>query len=420
MLREGKLVEMTSGVHDLRLFRDGQLVGYLAGLLPLGTDGTATRTFTVRLPHRAEMKSVAFSAYAFNDDQVKSSTAHLSYTLPAALPARKGRAYLITVGINRYETRQWDLRFAANDARRMGAALQARLAHTGAYDQVIWVPLLADGDDLAATKAAIRAIIDRLAGRQADMTALPPEAAKLRPATPDDLLILTWSGHGYTSADGQFYLIPYDIGPAITRITPEVLQRAISSEELSSWLRDVDAGNLAFIIDACHSAASVEGGGFKPGPMGARGLGQLAYDKGMAVLAATQADNVAMEDDRLQQGLLRLRAGARRPRRQTRRPGRGHHAHPLASIRRRARARPLPGDAQRPAAPRRPRVHRHRQLPPGARRLAANPRSLQFSPGRATGGAGKIAVRHATSRTLTPDPSPRGEGSGWGPAISGR
>jgi hypothetical protein len=44
--------------------------------------------------------------------------------------------------------------------------------------------------------------------------------------------------------------------------------------------------------------------GFKPGPMGDRGLGQLAYDKGMRLLAATQADDIALESKKLGQGLL--------------------------------------------------------------------------------------------------------------------
>jgi hypothetical protein len=66
----------------------------------------------------------------------------------------------------------------------------------------------------------------------------------------------------------------------------------------------VDAGEMALMIDACHSAASVEVPGFKPGPMGDRGLGQLAYDKGMRILAATQADDVALESEKLEQGLL--------------------------------------------------------------------------------------------------------------------
>ena len=36
--------------------------------------------------------------------------------------------------------------------------------------------------------------------------------------------------------------------------------------------------------------------------MGSRGLGQLSYDKGMRILTATQADNVALEKGGL--GLL--------------------------------------------------------------------------------------------------------------------
>jgi hypothetical protein len=58
------------------------------------------------------------------------------------------------------------------------------------------------------------------------------------------------------------------------------------------------------IVDACHSAGSVEQKGFKPGPMGSRGLGQLAYNKRMRILAASQAADVAFEDGRLGHGLL--------------------------------------------------------------------------------------------------------------------
>ncbi|MBB4576837.1 hypothetical protein [Rhizobium lentis] len=60
---------------------------------------------------------------------------------------------------------------------------------------------------------------------------------------------------------------------------------------------------MVMIIDACHSAGSVPAG-FKPGPMGDRGLGQLAYDKGMRILATTQAADVALESGKYGQGLL--------------------------------------------------------------------------------------------------------------------
>jgi hypothetical protein len=38
--------------------------------------------------------------------------------------------------------------------------------------------------------------------------------------------------------------------------------------------------------------------------MGSRGLGQLAYDKGIKVLAASQVEDVALESEELRQGLL--------------------------------------------------------------------------------------------------------------------
>src|ERR1017187_6583715 len=66
----------------------------------------------------------------------------------------------------------------------------------------------------------------------------------------------------------------------------------------------IDAGEMTFILDSCYSAKSVEANDFKPGPMGSRGLGQLAYDKRMRILAASQSDAEALEESRLQQGLL--------------------------------------------------------------------------------------------------------------------
>lgn len=61
---------------------------------------------------------------------------------------------------------------------------------------------------------------------------------------------------------------------------------------------------MILVVDACHSAAGVQGEGFKPAPMGSRGLGQLAYDQGMRVLTSTQADDVALEFRSVEMGLL--------------------------------------------------------------------------------------------------------------------
>ena len=74
---------------------------------------------------------VEFSAYAFNTDRVKSSTARQAYTLPGGLPRRKGRAYVVSVGVNRYETERFNLSFAVNDAQAIQSSAGMLLPPSG-------------------------------------------------------------------------------------------------------------------------------------------------------------------------------------------------------------------------------------------------------------------------------------------------
>jgi WD domain, G-beta repeat len=328
---------MRSGTYDLRLFRDRQLVGCwpepnddaepepdptskeqmdrwrAANRVPLEADGKARKTFTVRLPHRTGAK-VEFTAYAFNEDRVKSATTPpAAYTVPADEPAAKPRAYVVAFGAEAFSNPDWDLRFAAADARLVLAEMSTRLGRAG-YD-VVPVALVSPHDALrqgeaVATKANLRTILARLAGSAADPQAAGaiPGFDRLTAATPDDLVLVFASSHGYTDTKGTYYLLPADIGPrrpnSIYEVDQALLGHCVSSGELSSWLRRIDAGQLALVVDACHAAATVDQPGFKPGPMGSRGLGQLAYDKGMRVLAASAADDVAIEAQELHQGLL--------------------------------------------------------------------------------------------------------------------
>lgn len=384
---------LRSGVYDVRLFRNGQLVGYTTPLqkleelskrtgnetlneelsawrqanrISLDANGQAILTFdNVKVPQRADKSQLVFSTYGFNEDRVKSLTDRFRYELPAAAQPRKGKAYVVSVGVSAFENSSFNLEFADNDARELQAAIGNRLAATGQFSEVVPIMLTSDykkqnGQTVVteklATKENFRKVLMRLSSRQqvtaesvapspvatpspsaavkaptqkgkrpAPKTSKPasapakteaPVAApaanslitnldKLRAATPDDMVLILFSSHGYADRAGNFYLIPYDTGPGTAKVFDEkVRQRSIGSEELSFWLRDVDAGELIFIVDACHSTAAVDGAGFKPGPMGSRGLGQLSYDKGMRILTATQADNVALENKAVQQGLL--------------------------------------------------------------------------------------------------------------------
>lgn len=320
-LRDGRKVNRETGVYDLRLFRDGQQVGYApASGGEIKVDPATKKALVmfsgVTLPRRRDLTQVEFSAYAFNVDRVKSATDRRAIQYPTDLGPAKGRAYVIGIGVNAYENPEWNLKYAANDAREIQRTLSEKLSQGGEYQEVVTVSLISDHQtkeghsvvtEKSATKANIRAVIDLLAGKRVDPEIVKaiPNADKLRATTPDDVVIISISSHGYADRKGNFYLIPYDVGDDSKReITAGLLQHCISSDELNLWLRDVDAGEMVMIVDACHSAASVQGEGFKPGPMGSRGLGQLSYDKGMRILTSTQSDDVALETDFTQQGLL--------------------------------------------------------------------------------------------------------------------
>ncbi|MDT4967578.1 MAG: hypothetical protein QOJ64_2315 [Acidobacteriota bacterium] len=341
-----KKTQLISGVFDLRLFRDGQLIGGstppgklaryneksigvsdaeeiaawreandVANLKDVKFDANGKATFTfhnVKLPRNSK-KQTEFSAYAFNADRVKSNTDRRTFDLPVALSSapRKGRAFLVTIGVNASDNPAYNLRYAANDARKMQEIVGEHLRQSGKYAEVIQVPLISDNEPGKETNTArkeiIKGVFSLLAGHRDEaerVIKLIPNAPRIKAVEPEDTLIIAFSGHGYADRNGIFYMLPADIPTDTRKLTAEALKRTISSDELGLWMRDITAKEMLMIVDACHSAAAVQGKDFKPGPMGSRGLGQLAYDKGMRILAATQADNVALELEKLQQGLL--------------------------------------------------------------------------------------------------------------------
>lgn len=171
---------VTTAAHDLRLFRNGQMVGHAEGRLAEAGGRAYRRDFRVRLPSGdAPLK---FTAYAFNDDRVKSATAQETYAPSAAIVRGKPRATLITVGVNRHDNAAWDLRYAANDARKIGQSLAARLEKQGKYERLVTIPLISESEGpRLATKARLNAVLDVLAGRPADTRGIPGPSNCVRP-----------------------------------------------------------------------------------------------------------------------------------------------------------------------------------------------------------------------------------------------
>ena len=146
--------------------------------------------------------------------------------------------------------------FAAAAARLAAEELGKALNDAGHYD-VVPVVLATDRGtagrpprpgEAEATAANLRLVLDALAGRKVDPPSLAavPGANRLSAATPDDLVIIFASTHGFTDPRGIYYMFPQDLGKprGLGRlVTPDLLEACVSSGELSAWLRRWTPGN---------------------------------------------------------------------------------------------------------------------------------------------------------------------------------
>lgn len=136
-----------------------------------------------------------------------------------------------------------------------------------------------------------------------------PSLEKLQRAKPEDAVIVYFAGHGL-AVEPRFYLIPHDLGYNGKRENltqsglARVLSNSISDKELVELFEAIDAGQLLLVIDACNSGQALESDEARRGPMNSKGLAQLAYEKGINVLTASQSYQAALENKELGHGYL--------------------------------------------------------------------------------------------------------------------
>jgi len=308
--KDGSGQPLASGAANLRLFRDGLLVAYskpYGDPIKLDSSGAASLEFSVPVPQSTTPRKIDFSAYATNVSGVKGLSAHKEYDLPVSPTSPARRAYVIALGVNSNDANiQAALAFPTEDAKLLAQSLSDKLKASKTYSEVITVKLLTGGNDHSGTKQNLSTVLALLAGKSVPKQATKDieQADKIQKAGPNDLVFLYFAGHGYAS-QGQFHLIPSDLGKRIGIDIDAYLPRTISDDDLGLWFRDIDAGTIAVVIDACNSAAAVDPKGeFRAGPMGDPGMGQLAYDKGMRILAAAERDKETTQTSGIQHGYL--------------------------------------------------------------------------------------------------------------------
>ncbi|MCU1267890.1 MAG: hypothetical protein JWM21_4208 [Acidobacteria bacterium] len=289
-----------SGARDLRLFRNGSRIKFWAGDL---LKGQATVSLKALVPIGPGENR--FSAYAFNPDNIKSSDVSLTIMAPENI-RRAGTLSVLAIGISKYENPQYNLSYAAGDAEALARELERQQQKLRLYSSVKVVPLL----NAEATKANILLALNRFAGEESALPAgVPSSLRQIKPVLLEDAVIVIFVGHGTAQKD-HFYFLPHDLGFSGPRLRlsqdglESILAHSISETELESAFEKVNAGHLLFVLDAPSGGQALESDETRIGPMNSKGLAQLAYEKGMYILAASQRTQGTTESAQLGHGLL--------------------------------------------------------------------------------------------------------------------
>ncbi|AUX78325.1 WD40 repeat domain-containing protein [Sinorhizobium fredii] len=297
---------------DLKLFRDGQLVGATAGdISKSGTantkpDGAIEMTYSVMLPKDPAVSKTVFTAYAFNATGRRSApSAPFAFTLPH--PAGQGvtrTMYVIAVGVNANDNPALVLSHAVASSEAFLNGLGNAIDHEGMHYQLVKVPIVARSPGrlvpgehrppvLPADKKIILGVLDLLAGRTVNTEGWPRNIVEsLKPAGPDDAVVLYIAAHGVEQGN-VFQIMPQDTDPAYDIAGDQPCKCAITDTELTTSFAALDARHLILVLDTCSSASAVVAEGRKLGPFNGSRLGQLIYDKQMIVLVSSEPSKQA-------------------------------------------------------------------------------------------------------------------------------
>ncbi|MEM7104465.1 MAG: caspase family protein [Bacteroidota bacterium] len=202
--------------------------------------------------------------------------------------------HAVIVGTSQYARDELKLTYPDQDARLLAKALG--LVGNLLFENKVHISLLSTDAESAhnlPTKENVKQAFSKIADS----------------ASPNDVLVVYFSGHGSNYGDGdkaKFYYITKDIRSG--RLSDPVIreQGTISSNELTSWINAIPAKKQVLIFDTCHSGKVVDSlvEGKMVDSTQERAIERMKDRTGMFVLAGSSADKVSYEASRYGHGLL--------------------------------------------------------------------------------------------------------------------
>jgi len=214
---------------------------------------------------------------------------------PSECGSAKPHLYLLMIGTSKYSDASKNLTYPDLDASEMAKALSS----TGKvmFEDRVHLKLLStagEGVEISSKANIEKAFLE------------------FKKATPCDVLVVYFSGHGSTwGKEGDktnFYYLTKDITSA--KLADDGIRQefAVSDEELTKWLAAIPAQKQVLILDACNSGKAAE----NLSGIGQRDLNssqviafELLKDRtGTFILTGSASDMVSFEASQYGQGLL--------------------------------------------------------------------------------------------------------------------
>jgi WD40 repeat protein len=255
-------------VTAMRLLLDGRPFQGEKGVRPVAKPalGQAVASWSVSVPPGQHTLAVqAESAVS------KGLSAPLEVVAPAGgLPS----LYMVAIGVSAYPG-QLRLHYAASDAVLMAKTFRE---NTGGVFKKVEAHVVTDGD---ATRARILSELDWLGSVM----------------TPEDVAIVSFSGHGARDPAGHFYLVPVDVR------TRDIRNSCVSGDLLKQHLANLP-GRVIAMLDACHSGAVADDIQVSRPDNLVRDL--VTDDYGVVVMCSSQGRESSLESSATRAGFFTL------------------------------------------------------------------------------------------------------------------
>lgn len=151
---------------------------------------------------------------------------------PKEEEVKPGKRYAICIGVNNYQDSEIkDLQKAQNDAKALGKILE----EFGKFDEVF---VLTDDIDPQYDRMGVYPKLPNIRERWKSLN------ASLRP---EDMVVISFSGHGITNESGKSYLLTADTS------FDSVFSTSLPVEEMVDWLDSIGIKKSIMFLDACRN-----------------------------------------------------------------------------------------------------------------------------------------------------------------------